>query len=161
MAAMVVHLVMVATMPGVGRVVDPFLLMIVFYASRGDVVTGMLVGAGVGLVEDAVSGGLYGLHGFAGTCVGYGLARAAQFLTLQKAYYVVLFFGAGVLVQQAVMRGLTAVLLRQQEVPALGELTLMVVVMGLLGLTAVVTIESVADRWGSWRRDHRPRISLD
>ena len=160
-AALVFHLILAGTEPAVSRVVDPFLWVIVFQAMRGDLVSAMLAGAVVGLTQDAVTGGLYGLYGFSGTVVGYVLARSARILTLQKPYYVVLFFAAAVLLQQIVLQLLAVTLLQRGEITALAELVLKVAVAGLLGTAVVATVDRVAGRYVAWRRGRRPRVSLE
>ena len=160
-AALVVHLVLVGAEPQASRVFDPFLIVIVFQAMRGDIVFAMVSGALVGLTQDAVSGGLYGLHGFAGTVVGYVLAGAVRFLSLQKFYYVILFFAAAVLVKEIVVQLLFVALLRRPEVPLLDDLVLQVVLAGLVGAAAVATVETLSQRLSAWRRSRRPRVSLE
>ena len=73
------------------------------------------LGAAIGLVHDALSGGLYGLHGFAGTLVGFVMARMARLVDLQKSYYVALYFACAVLLQQLVLQGLLLLLTQQPE----------------------------------------------
>ena len=159
--ALVVRLVLVGAAPEAARVVDPFLIVIVFQAMSGDVGVAVMAGALVGLTQDAVSGGLYGLHGFAGTVVGFVLARAARFLTLQKFYYIVLFFAAAVLLKEIVVQLLLVTLLQQPAVPPFGELVMQVLVAGLVGAAVVATVETVSGRFFNWRRGRRPRVSLE
>jgi rod shape-determining protein MreD len=160
-AALLAHLVLVAAVPEVIRVVDFFLLVIVVQTMTGNVLMSMLAGALVGLTQDAVTGGLYGLHGFAGTVVGYAMARAAQLLSLQKSYYVALFFASAVLLQQLVLQGLLVVLLQRPELPTVTELAFRVGIAAPLGALIVSLSDRIADSWSLWRRSHRPRVSLE
>ena len=86
------HFVGAQISPDLPRLLDLFLVLVVFYGLGGDLFVGLGVGLLVGLVTDAVTGGLYGLHGFADTIVGYGTAYAAQRLVIRRPPGVFLMF---------------------------------------------------------------------
>jgi len=50
---------------------DPFLLVTVYYGIRSKPPTGTLVGLSAGLLQDALTGTLFGLNGFSKTLVGF------------------------------------------------------------------------------------------
>ena len=159
--ALIVHLALAMFAPAAGRVFDPFLLLIVLHALGGNLLVGMFAGAAVGLVEDAFTGGLYGLHGFAGTLVGYTVARAAQVLTLQKLYFVGLIFAAATLLQQLVLNALLLVLVERPELPTPSSLAVGMLVGGVAGAVLVLAVERSNVAFERWRRARRPRVSLE
>jgi rod shape-determining protein MreD len=159
-AALLVHLFLVALLPPVARVLDPFLLVIVYTAMSGRVGWSASAGALVGLAHDALSGGLYGLHGFAGTAVAFVMARTARLVDLQKGYYVALFFASSVIVQQLVLQGLL-LLLRRPELLSLPDLALEAGLAAPLGALLVAGVERAAESLGSWRRRRRAEIFLE
>ena len=98
--------------------------------------------------------------GFAATVVGYVAARAARVLTLQKSYYVGLYFASAVLVQQLVLQTLLLLLWQRPQLPTLGELSLRVVVAAPLGTLLVGTVGRFSESYRVWKA-RRPRVSLD
>ena len=154
------HILLVALAPGAARLVDPFLFLVAFHSMDGAVLAGVFAGAVSGLSEDALTGGLYGLHGFAATVVGYVMARAARVLTLQKSYYVALYFASAVLVQQLVLQALLLLLWQRPQLPSLAELSLRVLVAGPLGSLLVISVERLSESYRIWKA-RRPRVSLD
>lgn len=160
-AALVIHLVIVSATPELARVLDVFLLVVVFQAMSARPLRATLAGTLVGLTQDAVSGGLYGLHGVACTCVGYLMARVAQSLSLQKSYYVALFFASASLLEQLVLQALLAGLLQRPSLPSPLELTFSVLVTGALGALVVAVIGRASDRYHAWRHERRPGITLE
>ena len=65
----------VRVMPGLAQAVDPFLVVAVLNALGGSSLAGFAGGLASGLVQDALTGGLFGLYGFANTLIGYAAAR--------------------------------------------------------------------------------------
>lgn len=64
--------------PGPGRYLDPFLLVVVYCALAGDGVDGMLAGAAAGWVQDVLFGGrVLGLSALAKLLVGYAVGLGA------------------------------------------------------------------------------------
>lgn len=161
LAAVVVHLLLVAIAPGTAAVLDPFLLLIAFNSMDGNLVMAYAGGAAVGLTQDALTGGLYGVHGVAGTVVGYAGARAAQLLTLQRGYYIALFFAAAVLIQALVLQGLLLALQESPELLSLRQLVLRVAIMGPAGGLLATTAGRAGEAFRSWRGRRPRRVSLE
>ena len=155
------HLLLVTLLPTVARFVDPFLLAIAYTALPGRV--GWAVGAGVvlGLTHDALSGGLYGLHGFAGTTVAFVMARTARLADLHKGYYIALFFACAVVLQQLVLQGLLLLLMRNPELLSLPDLALRAAIAAPLGALLVVGCERLGESFASIRRRRRSEIFLE
>src|SRR4030095_1429357 len=103
LAAYLVQLVGVSVSPLFPRIVDPFLLVVFWYSLRPGPVGAELIGTATGLLQDGLSGGLFGLHAFADTVVGYGVALAAQRIVVGQQAARVLVFAAAAPLQQALL----------------------------------------------------------
>jgi rod shape-determining protein MreD len=160
-AALLAHLLLVALAPPVARFVDPFLLAIAFIAMSGRVGWASVSGSLLGLAHDALSGGLYGLHGFAGTAVAFVMARTARLVDLHKSYYIALFFACAVLVQQLVLQALMLLLEPRPELLSLADLAIRAGVAAPLGALLVVFVERLGESFGGWRARRRAEIVLD
>jgi rod shape-determining protein MreD len=152
-AAYLVHVVGVHASPLVPRIVDPFLLVVVWYSMRTGPVAAQLIGAATGLVQDGISGGLFGLHAFADTLVGYGVALAAQRIVVGQQAARVLVFAAAAALQQLVLVVLLLSLVGgNAPTPSLGSFVGKVLTTALLG-AALIGMESRArTQWSSWQR---------
>jgi len=158
-AALVAHLLLVALGPMAGVVVDPFVVCIAFYALDGRLLGAGLAGCLAGLTEDLVSGGLFGLYGFAGTLVGFVAGRGAQLLSLDRRRFVALLFALAAVVQQISVQLVLLILGVQQEAPPIGVLALRALTGALIGSL----LTSLADRTSAAARERRqqrqPRVS--
>jgi rod shape-determining protein MreD len=143
--ALLVHLVGVRLWPAFPRVVDVFLVVVVLHALDGESLPGMLGGLAAGLVNDALSGGLYGLYGFADTLVGYGTARIAQRLVIQRSAGVLGIVAFAAAAQQAVLVVLAFLLQTDPGLPQPGWVAARAAVCGAVGMAC-----HVAGR--RWRR---------
>lgn len=141
-----------AVTPDSGRLVDPFLVVVVWLGMRTSPVLAQIFGAGTGLVQDALSGGLFGLHAFANTLVGHGVALAAQRVVVGQQAVRVLIFGAASALQQATLAVLMIAMLDDPPLPHLGFAAGRVLVTAVLG-AILISIESRArSQWSSWQR---------
>lgn len=109
-AALACHVVGAWLVPELPRVLDLFLVVTVLNALSGSSASGLLGGTAAGLTHDALSGRLYGLHGFADTIVGYAVARAAQRLDLTGPGAVLLALALATLLEEAILVLLAALL---------------------------------------------------
>ena len=158
--AVVLHVVLVAVAPSMTGVVDPFLLLIVFLALDGKVLPAVLVGCAAGLTEDAMTNGLFGVYGLAGTVVGYVAARAAQLLSLERRL-VALLFGLSAVIQQIVVLVLTVALISERELPSLSAIASRIVVAGCLGTLAVALASRFGRRFRTWKQQRQPRVRFE
>ena len=83
-AAALLHFAGARLLPNFSLAVDLVLLVVALEARHGNPVAGMFAGLAAGLLADGLSGGPFGLYGFADTAVGFGIARAAQQLVVQR-----------------------------------------------------------------------------
>ena len=77
----------------------------------------MLFGLLVGLVQDTLTSGPFGLFGFADTAVAYGMARLAQRLVIQRASGVFAVVCFASLSQQVILAALAFLLLPNPSLP--------------------------------------------
>jgi rod shape-determining protein MreD len=104
--ALLIHLVGMRLVPDFSRYVDVFLVALVLHALSGDSLSALLAGLAVGLVEDSLGSGPFGLYGFADTAVGYAVARLAQRLVIQRATGILSVVAFAAIAQQAVLAAL-------------------------------------------------------
>ena len=112
----------------------------------------MFAGLVAGWSRDALSGGPFGLYGFADTAVGYGTARAAQQLVVQRRTSLLAVFAAAAAAQSAILTVLELVFVPDAELPSPVWLAAKVGSTALLGLAATALAAAVARRWSSRRR---------
>lgn len=124
------------------QVVDVFLVLIVLNALHGSSLAGLLGGTATGLAEDVLSGVVFGLHGFVGTIIGYAASRISQRLVLRRAAGVLLLIAAAVLVQAALLLGLSALVLPELLLPDPLWLLIRAAVSGVLGALVYVSVVS-------------------
>ncbi len=151
LVVLLVHSAGVALIPEFGRSVDLFLVLTVLYGLRGGSFGGLAGGLVAGLVEDVLTAGLFGLHGFANTLVGYGTARLAQRLVIERPSGVFLVAAAASVVQQVVLASLVLILLPERELPE--PLWIGIRALGC-GLVALVVFAS-GQRWRTGTQQRR------
>ncbi len=160
-AALLVHLVGSHLFPDFPRVMDVFLVVVALQALSGNSLAGLLVGLAAGLIHDTLTGGLYGLYGFADTIVGYGVARLAQRLVIQRATGVFGVVGLASVLQQAVLVGLTYLLLPDPALPRPLWAGTKAVACGLAGMVIYAAIGSLTRNYETRRRSRMSRLRLD
>lgn len=138
-------------------IVDPFLLVLVWYSSRTGPVRAELLGTLVGFLQDSLAGGLFGLHAFADTVVGFGVALAAQRVVVGQQSARVLLFAAAAALQQVVLAVLLRSMVAGSPLPSPGSVIGKILTSALLG-AALIGMESRArTQWSSWQR-RRSRV---
>ena len=160
LAVTLAHLAGVGLWSGFGLVFDLFLVLAIFNALDGDTFAGLAGGLVAGLVADAVSGGLYGLHGLADTIVGYGTAFATQRLVVQRPPSVFLVFSLAAALQQLMLASVTLLMLPGAELPAYPWVVAKVVGTGVLGALTFIIRNQLRTRYALWRRTRTVRVRM-
>ena len=141
--------------------VDLFLVVAVYTSLDSAPVASMLRGTVAGLVHDALTGGLYGLHGFADTVVAWIVARMRQRLVIQQPLQVGLLFVLAAALQQALLAALRLVMVPGSELPGTSATVAKVVASGILGAGLFV----LTARWraflAKWRDQRRRRLRVE
>ena len=151
-AAYLAQLLGLALTPLFPRWFTPFLVVAVWIAMRSSPALAQLLGALAGLVEDSLTGGLFGLHAFANTLVAYGVALAAQRVVVgQQAVRVLLFAGAAAL-QQVVVVLLLVAMLDEPPLPSIGSALLKVATTALCGAVLISMESRARTQWSAWQR---------
>lgn len=150
--AYLVQLLGLAATPHFTGVVDPFLVVLVWFAMRTNPVLAQLFGSATGFVQDALTGGLFGLHAIADTLVGYGVALASQRVVVGQQAVRVLIFAVSAVLQQAVLWAVVEAMLDQAPQPHLGFVLAKVLVTALLGAVLIGLETQARSQWSSWQR---------
>jgi rod shape-determining protein MreD len=149
-AAVLAHLVIMHLVPSVAPFIDVFLVVVVLYALEASSLAALLAGLVFGLLFDTLTGQPYGLFGFADTIVGYTTARLAQRLVIQRSTGVLALVSFASVAQQAIVVGLTFLLLPASELPNPVVVAVRAGACGVLGmLIYIATIH--------WRRSSETR----
>lgn len=138
--------------------VDLFLVLAVAWASESTTLTGLVVGLACGLAADALSGGPFGLNGFADTLVGYGAALAVANLAKLNTAGAAALYAVASAVQQAVLVLLVALLLPQPTLPSLEAVLLKIGSTGLLGMVVFSGRRRFASSVAQWRKSREDRL---
>ncbi|MDH3254992.1 MAG: rod shape-determining protein MreD [Acidobacteriota bacterium] len=158
LVAIVLHVVAVRILGELSPAVDFFLVVVLFNAVDGNLVAGLLGGVAAGLTADALTGGLFGLHGFADTVIGYSSALASRRIVIQKAVGVMLLFSLAAAVQQALIVGLRLVLLPEAALPTVPGIAARIAVVGLLGYVGFSGRGYFTRGLERWRSSRRARL---
>lgn len=142
-------------------VVDLFLVLAVAASLDHGPVGSMLAGSAAGLAQDALTGGLFGLNGFADTFVAWAASRLRQRVVIQRPPEVGLLFALGAALQQTLLVLLQFLMLPGAELPGLEVMALRMVTAGLIGMTLFVLLRRSRQRLESWRERRRRRLALD
>lgn len=148
--AVIAHLIGMQVDQGFARVVDVFVVVVALHALEGSSLSALFAGLFVGLLHDSLTGGLFGLFGFADTIVGYGTARLAQRLVIQRATGVLAVVAFAAALQEAIVVGLMFLLLPEPPLPDPLWIGIRAGVSGVLGMVVYVLA-------GHWRRGAEAR----
>ncbi len=141
--------------------VDLFLVLVVFHSLYSTPAWSTLGGSAAGLVQDALSGGLYGLHGFANTLIGYAACRLQQRLVIQQPLQIGLLFLLSAALQTAVLAILQTLMVRGGELPTLGAMAAKMVTTGLLGALLFALSSRLRQAMKLWRAGRRGRLTIE
>ncbi len=159
-AAALLHFAGARLLPNFSLAVDLFLLVVALEARHGNPVAGMFAGLAAGLLADGLSGGPFGLYGFADTAVGFGIARAAQQLVVQRTSSLAGVFAAGAAAQQAILAALALVFRDHAELPDPLWLLVKVATTAFLGVAWTASANAVASRLSFRRANRATKIQL-
>lgn len=160
LAVFVTHLLGVTFVPYFSSAIDLFLVLIVLEASRGDEVRGMLAGVVTGLAEDALSGALYGLHGFAGTVVGFAVARTSRRMASQDPGVLGLVALGAQPVHELTVALLQSLLLPEGNRPDLPWMAVRTLTTAVLAFAVLVVGDRLGQRYGDWQKSRRRRVKI-
>jgi rod shape-determining protein MreD len=140
--------------PGLPQWIDLFLVATVVAARHGHPEGGLFAGLAAGWAADALSGGPFGLFGFANAAVGYGAATAARNLVVARPGSIAALFALAAAAQAILVLLLALLGVAGPSLPAPLPLLVKVASSAILGLVWVRLQGWVAGRFG--RRRGRP-----
>lgn len=146
---------------GFPAAVDLFLVLAVYNSLSGHLASSAAGGAAAGLARDALSGGLYGLHGFADTLVAYVSARLQERLMIQKPFEVGVLFALAAAAQLVVLSTLQFLLVPGAQLPGLGALATRMVSSSLLGPALLLVVDRVRIWAERWRERRRQQLKME
>jgi rod shape-determining protein MreD len=156
--ALVMHFVGLELVPRFPLAIDLFLVVLVFQGLDGDALAGLLCGVAIGLVEDTLGGGVYGLYGVTDTVVGYATAKVAQRVVIQRATGVLLAFTLASAAQQVLLAALALAVLPDPVLPQPLWALLRVGLTALVGVVVWSALGSWRMRYASWRSSRTSRV---
>lgn len=159
-AAVLFHLLGMKLSASFSLVIDVFLVVVVLYGLEGNSLAALFVGMFVGLVHDSLTGAPFGLFGFADTIIGYGAARLAQRLVIQRATGVLALVSFAAVAQQAIVIGLAFLLLPMPEVPNPVWVAIRAGACGLLGMSIHIASAHFRRTAEARRRGRMSRLRL-
>jgi len=133
LAVVVLHVLGTRISPVFPVGVDLFAVLVITVALEGSPLEAMLVGMFAGLTADALSGGPFGLNGFADTILGFGTASVVLRLGKIKAGWLLVIYALAAALQQGVLVLLALLLASRLVQPPLMEVVLKVVTTALIG----------------------------
>jgi rod shape-determining protein MreD len=159
-AAVLFHLLGVRLIPNFTMFLDVFVVVVVLYGLEGESLPALFAGLFIGLVHDSLTGGPFGLFGFADTIIGYGAARLAQRLVIQRATGVLALVSFAAVAQQAIFVGLAFLLLPAPEVPNPVWVAIRAGACGLLGMSIYIASAHWRKASEARRRGRASRLRL-
>ncbi|HJT17662.1 MAG TPA: rod shape-determining protein MreD [Thermoanaerobaculia bacterium] len=112
--ALTLHSLLDSFYPNALAFFNPYVILVVYYAMGGNLVGAIFAGIAAGLVQDAYSGAIFGLHAFSLTIIAYIVAYINSRLVLRGT----LPFGAclfgGAIVNDLVIFVMVNILLKQR-----------------------------------------------
>ena len=156
--ALLVHFVGLQLVPQFPLAVDLFLIVLVFQGIDGDALAGLLAGITIGLVQDTLGGGIYGLYGVTDTVVGYATAKVAQRVVIQRATGVMLAFTLASAAQQVLLAAQARAVFPDPVLPQPLWALLRVAITAVLGLMVWTALGSWRARYASWRSSRTSRV---
>lgn len=133
---------------------DPFLVVGLYVSVRQGPAVSALAGTVVGLAHDALSGGLYGLHGFASTLATYLTSRLQIRMMIHRHSQVALLLLLAAAFHQALLGTLQFLMVPAAELPGVLSTVIKMATTCLFGTATY----AAADRFAAWselRRDKR------
>ena len=139
--------------------VDAPLVVAILASRHGRPERALVAGTLAGWAADALSGGPFGLLGFADAAVAYAAALAAERLVFDRTATLAGLLAAAAAAQGVLLVGLGVIFLDARELPRAEHLLARVATAAALGLAWVGLAALARRRWRGWRAA-RPRGGL-
>lgn len=140
---------------------DIFIFIAVYNSLGQSPIASAAGGSAAGLVADALSGGYFGLFGFANTLAAWGAAQVQQRIVLQQPLSVGLLMSAATVVQMITLAALRSFLLMGSAGPSLQIMLLRVLTSGILGAAAFSSLRRLRRSEKQWRDRRSRRLRIE
>jgi rod shape-determining protein MreD len=159
--ATALQVLLVRILPPTAYLLDLLFLLALFFSMMVSPAAGMVGATVAGLLRDTLSGGPYGLHGFANTLVVVVVGKLRQRLVIQQPFQI-----GSLVVLAAGLQVAVLVLLRNLLVPGAQvldplSLALRLLVTGLVGTLGYFLGLRSLDAVARWRERRSRRLGLD
>ncbi|MGH9457859.1 MAG: rod shape-determining protein MreD [Thermoanaerobaculia bacterium] len=108
--ALTIHSLLDSFFPNALAFFSPYVILVVYYAMGGNLFGAIVAGVIAGLVEDAFSAAIFGLHAFSLTVIGYLVAYVASRLVLRGTLAFGLALAGSVIINEVVIYVLVTIL---------------------------------------------------
>lgn len=149
-----------AVAPGLAGLVDPFVVVMVWVAVATTPMPAQVAGMVTGFARDVFTGRPFGLGGFAGTLIGYAVARFAQHLLVRQPRTIALVFALAAAAEQAIVAVLEIVLMGDPVIPAIDQVAIRVIATTMLGVVWYNSEHALLRAIARWRRERGGRLRL-
>ena len=112
--ALTLHSLLDSFFPNALAFFNPYVILVAYYAMGGNVFGAIIAGVIAGLVQDAFSSSMFGLHAFSLTVCAYIIAYINSRLSLRGTLAFGACLGGAVIVNELVIYILVNILLRQR-----------------------------------------------
>ena len=112
--ALTLHSLLDSFFPNALAFFDPYVILVVYYSMGGNVLGAIVAGVMAGLVQDAYSGAIFGLHAFSLTVCAYVVAYINSRLVLRGTLFFGACLGGAVILNELMIYILVNILLRQR-----------------------------------------------
>ncbi len=111
--ALTIHSLLNSFFPNALAFFSPYVILVVYYAMGGNLFGTIVAGVIAGLVDDAFSNAIFGLHAFSLTVIGYIVAYVASRLVLRGTVAFGLMLAGSIIVNEIVIYVLVVILTPQ------------------------------------------------
>lgn len=160
LVAVAVYLVGVEVWPRFPVFFDPLLVVVVLFAFRHGPISSQLVGLVSGFLLDGLSGALWGLHGFAGTLVGFTVAVLAGRIVMGRQRVRILLFAVASALQQAVLVIMILLVVPRPDLPPLAPGLARIGITAGVGALLLAAGRRFGARWKRWKEKRMRRLRL-
>ena len=112
--ALTLHSVLDSFFPNALAFFNPYVILVVYYSMGGNILGAIIAGVTAGLVQDAFSNAIFGLHAFSLTVCGYAVAYVNSRLVLRGTLAFGACLGGAVVMNELVIYILVNILLKQK-----------------------------------------------
>lgn len=112
--ALTLHTLLDSFYPNALAFFNPYVILVVYYSMGGNVFGAIIAGVIAGLVQDAFSGAIFGLHAFSLTVCAYIVAYVNSRLSLRGTLAFGACLGGAVIINELVIYILVNILLKRR-----------------------------------------------